>query len=268
MANTKIEWTNAVWNPITGCTKISAGCKNCYAEQNANRFWGKRKFSDIQFHPKKKIPNNRMIFVNSMSDIFHENMNSAFTESIFLEIEKHPDKIFQILTKRAERMVETLDRPFIKLPGNVWLGVSVENQETADQRIPLLLKTKTAAIKWVSVEPMLGPVDLSSYLSKFSMNRGGIYNPIQWVVCGGESGPNARPIHPDWVNDLRLQCSDTGVPFFFKQWGSWQPINHRFDKNIKYKSVYTFPDDQQLLKVGKKKAGNLLNGKTYMEYPI
>lgn len=267
MAQSKIEWTNAVWNPITGCTKVSAGCKNCYAEQIAKRFWGKRKFSDIEDHSDRKIPNAKMIFVNSMSDLFHEQVPYTAIDSLMLRMKREPDKIFQVLTKRAKRMVEILDMPFIKLPDNVWLGVSVENQETANERIPLLLKTQ-AAIKWVSVEPMLYRVDLSSYLTRLSLLRNKTYNPIQWVVCGGESGHNARPIHPDWVRGLRDQCKDAGVPFFFKQWGSWQPINHRFDEKTKYKSVYTFPDGQQMLKVGKKKAGRLLDSKIYSEYPI
>jgi len=236
---TKIEWTDEVWNPVTGCTKVSQGCKNCYAETIAKRFWGERKFTDVQCHMDRLgIPSRwkkpRLVFVNSMSDLFHEDVSFDFILHCWMVMAgtKH---IYQVLTKRPERMhrfvnewlpgawglatmsMELLDYP---IP-NIWLGVSVENQETADERIPWLLKTP-AAIRFVSYEPALGPVNLGNVLGRYLANKLGnwIENPdggIDWVIAGCESGRGARPAHRDWFRFIRDQCQEVDIPFFLKQ---------------------------------------------------
>jgi protein gp37 len=213
MADTSIEWADKVWNPVTGCTKVSEGCRNCYAERIAKRFWNGRKFGDIQCHPDRldapfhwKKP--AKIFVNSMSDLFHEEVSDWFIDQVFNVAIHNPQHVFIILTKRPIKML--CCAPLVAA-NNVWLGVSVENQQAADERIPLLLQTP-AAIRFVSVEPML---------SRISLPLPG----IDWVICGGESGANARP-HPSLedVRFLKDQCVSERVPFFLKQmWGKKMP---------------------------------------------
>lgn len=293
MSKTKIDWVkNAdgsqgrTWNPISGCTKISAGCKNCYAARHAKRFWGYRKFEDVEFYEgrltvplKRKIPTT--YFVNSMSDLFHESVSNDQIADIFAVMAIAKQHTFQILTKRPERMVKWFEwaaslpslseftwrngapvigyigekaarstrgavnlflhgvLPVWPLP-NVWLGVSVEDQKTADERIPLLMQTP-AAKRFLSCEPLLGSVDLDGY---FGLKHGnqwedclcadidpsdrpclvcdgrralGEDSGIDWVIVGGESGPGARPMHPDWARTIRDQCVGAVVPFFFKQ---------------------------------------------------
>jgi len=237
MANTSIQWTNKVWNPVTGCTKISAGCQHCYAARMAHRLNGRYGYPlapnefKVTLHPDKlsepgKWRKPSMIFVDSMGDLFHPDVPDAFIEMVFLRMANFYWHTFQVLTKRAERMqrfVSALDtkeiigesvRPF----RNIWLGVSAENQATADERIPWLLKTP-AAVRFISVEPMLGRIDLSEGLTL----RGPALN---WVIAGGESGPGARP-HPSLIDVryLKAQCVRTGVPFFLKQmWGEKMPM--------------------------------------------
>lgn len=251
-----IEWTEATWNPVTGCSKVSAGCKNCYAETIADRFWGARKFTDVVCHEDRlEIPLHwrkpRRIFVNSMSDLFHEKVPDAFIAQVFNVMacgrHEHNEEcwtgdqhIFQILTKRPARMLQFLttgiheasedwpgdsplalafesDQPF----PNVWLGASVEDQKAADERIPLLLQTP-AAVRWISYEPALGPIDIPGALKKLPTIDGVPQLPgPDWVVCGGESGPNARPMNPGWARSLRDQCQEAGVPFFMKQMGGY-----------------------------------------------
>lgn len=238
MAKSTIEWTEHTWNPVTGCSKVSAGCKNCYAETIAKRFWGDRKFSDVMFHPEKlDVPILRRkpttYFVNSMSDLFHEKVTAAQIIKVFAVMESCPQHTFQVLTKRIERAIELLaDIPPLK---NVWIGVSVENQTAAEKRIPFLLDTP-AHVRWISAEPLLGPLDLNGWI-----------NYLDWVVVGGESGSGARPMNPDWAISIHDQCKAANVPFFFKQWGEFDCEGNR---------------------VGKKKAGSLLDGREYKEYPI
>jgi len=256
VAKTTIEWADEVWNPVVGCTKVSQGCANCYAERIYERFHPGQKFTDVHMIPGKlddplhwKKP--RRVFVNSMSDLFHEDVTDEFIVKIWRTMFAAQQHTFIILTKRARRMFEwvstftaifeainqeggeiVVDTP---LP-NVWLGVSAEDQKAADERIPLLLQTP-AAVRFVSVEPMLGPVDLSpkdrvvESLSPWYSEDGfdptasqkvidrahWLFPKIDWVICGGESGPDARPMHPDWVRGLRDQCENDGVPFFLKQ---------------------------------------------------
>lgn len=245
MANTSIQWTNKAWNPVTGCTKISAGCAHCYAARMAHRLAGRCGYPPapdefkVTLHPDRlsepgKWRKPSMVFVDSMGDLFHPDVPDTFIEMVFLRMANFYWHTFQVLTKRAERMqrfVSTLDtkeiigdavRPF----RNIWLGVSAENQVAADERIPWLLKTP-AAVRFVSVEPMLGPVDLRPYLdipgqswahevAQVWGDDDGVHG-LDWVICGCESGPKARPADIAWVRDLRDQCVEAGTPFFLKQ---------------------------------------------------
>jgi protein gp37 len=213
MATSKIEWTESTWNPLTRCTKVSPGCKNCYAERMAKRLqaMGVEKYrngfkltlhEDVMEEPITWVK-PQYIFVNSMSDLFHKDVPLNFILRTFDVMHRANWHQFQVLTKRAERLLE-LDSQ-IKWPDNVWMGVSVEN-ENYIHRIDLLRQTH-AVIKFLSLEPLLGPL--------LNLNLTG----IDWVIVGGESGPFARPIDPKWVRDIRDQCLRAGVPFFFKQWG-------------------------------------------------
>lgn len=213
MATSKIEWTESTWNPLTGCTKVSPGCKHCYAERMAVRLqaMGLEKYRNgfrLALHPEVledplTWTKPQYIFVNSMSDLFHKEVSLEFILRIFDVMRRAHWHQFQVLTKRAERLLE-LD-PYIEWPGNVWMGVSVENAAYV-HRIDLLRQT-SAVIKFLSLEPLLGP------LTNLKLNG------INWVIVGGESGPHARPIQPEWVREIRDQCLQAKVPFFFKQWG-------------------------------------------------
>lgn len=221
----KIEWTEQTWNPTTGCTKISPGCKHCYAEVMARRLKAmgapgyENGFSLSLMDGRLKQPLQRkkptIYFVNSMSDLFHEDIPTHFIDRVFSVIEKTPQHTYQILTKRADRLPAYFGAD--KLPENVWLGVSVENKKHGIPRIAELRKVN-ASIRFLSVEPLLenlGPVDLRE---------------IHWVIVGGESGPNARPMRADWVETIRVQCENQGALFFFKQWGGWGADGERRPK--------------------------------------
>lgn len=229
-----IEWTDATWNPVRGCTKVSPGCKHCYAETFAERFRGVpghpyEQGFDLRLVPKKldeplkwKAP--RRIFVNSMSDLFHEDVPERYIRRVFVTMEVADWHIYQILTKRAERLAQMA--PSLPWPAHVWQGVSVEDRRYGLPRIDFLRRVP-AALRFLSVEPLLedlGAVDLSG---------------IAWVIVGGESGHGARPMRPEWVRSIRDQCAAARVPFFFKQWGG----------------------------VHKKVAGRLLDGRTWDEFP-
>ncbi len=214
---TGIEWTDATWNPVTGCTKVSPGCAHCYAEAITLRFKRGGPFlpgkATIQRHPERLNDPGRWrtpkkVFVNSMSDLFHEEVPFEFVKQVFDSMKRYDWHTYQVLTKRPERMLEYVnwtDRE--EWPDSVWVGVSVENQYWAEHRIPLL-KRVPAKVHFLSVEPLLKPVNLKPYL-----------DDIEWVIVGGESGPRARPIDPDWVRQVRDDCLEARVPFFFKQWG-------------------------------------------------
>lgn len=269
---TGIEWTEATWNPVTGCSKVSQGCKNCYAKHQAwprlaaspqTVYFG-RKFEDVQCHPERldqplRWTRPRRIFVNSMSDLFHEDVPDDFIDRVFAVMAMAERHQFQVLTKRPERMKEYLagysDRvktmPFTMPLPNVWLGVSVEDQATADERIPLLLQTP-AAVRWVSAEPLLGSIIM--------------FKGIDWLVVGGESGTNARPMRPAWARDLRDQCNIEGIPFLFKQWGEWAPAEDWASEIIEHHDVLGLTD-RGSIRIGKKKAGRELDGRTHDEYP-
>lgn len=249
----KIEWTDASWNPVTGCTKVSPGCDHCYAETFAERWRGTKGHHfengfDVQLRPERldqplRWKRPRRIFVNSMSDLFHEKVPDRFIAQVFETMGAAKQHTFQLLTKRHARMRSLLTRwsehatkgchcpageggcsaPVDVQHGvwplpNVWLGVSVEDQKWADIRIPALLDTP-AAVRWISAEPLLGPVVLHDHWIGADPYRHDEPR-LDWVVTGGESGPGARPMHPDWARSLRDQCEAADVPFFMKQAGT------------------------------------------------
>lgn len=235
-----IEWTEATWNPVTGCDKVSPGCAHCYAETFAERFRGvpghpyERGF-DLQLRPERleqplQWARPRVIFVNSMSDLFHEDVPADYIASVFDVMQRADWHVFQVLTKRAERLQELASR--LPWPDNVWMGVSVENQRWTS-RIDAL-RTVPAHVRFLSCEPLLGPLDLDL--------RG-----IHWVIVGGESGPRARPMQPEWARSILDQCKRANVPFFFKQWGAHDETGRR---------------------VGKGRAGRLLGRRTWNAMPI
>jgi protein gp37 len=237
--NSSIEWTEATWNPVTGCTKVSPGCAHCYAETFAERFRGvpghpyERGF-DLQLRPERlnqplDWKRSRLIFVNSMSDLFHPDVPLDFIRRVFDTMERADWHTFQVLTKRSERLAELA--PQLPWPENVWMGVSVENQRWTN-RIDGL-RGVDAAIRFLSCEPLLGPLELDL--------RG-----IHWVIAGGESGRRARRMLPEWALSVRDQCAEQGVPFFFKQWGAHDPSGRR---------------------IGKAHAGRQLDGKVYDNLP-
>ncbi len=234
-----IEWTQATWNPVTGCTKVSAGCAHCYAETFAERFRGVvghpyENGFDLQLRPERlKLPltwkRPRLIFVNSMSDLFHPEVPTAFIGEVFGTMVEAHWHTFQVLTKRPERAAAlAADLPW---PDNIWMGTSVENQRWTS-RVDELRKAP-AAVRFLSCEPLLGPLQL---------NLSGIH----WVIVGGESGPRARRMRAEWANGIREQCADQVVPFFFKQWGAWDEAGRR---------------------VGKSRAGRTLDGKAWDGMP-
>lgn len=220
-SSTNIEWTDATWNPVTGCSKLSPGCQHCYAERFSERFRGvpghpfERGF-DIQLRPERleqplawRTP--RMVFVNSMSDLFHKEVPEAFVDRVFDTMERASWHTFQVLTKRSSRLTRYTQRRYADRapPANVWLGASVEDAQRKG-RIAHVRNT-ASAVRFLSVEPLLGPlgaVDLTG---------------IDWVIVGGESGPGFRPMEPEWATEVRDQCVDQGAAFFFKQWGGLRP---------------------------------------------
>ena len=215
MKYSKIEWTEATWNPSTGCTKITSGCKNCYAETMAKRLQamgtvGYKNGFEFTLIPERldlplRIKKPTKFFVNSMSDLFHERMPFDFLDNVFNTIRQTPQHTYQILTKRENIMVEYFSTRVV--PQNVWLGVSVEHSKTK-YRIDSL-RNVDARIRFLSIEPLIGDLGIIDLTN------------IHWVIVGGESGPQARPMNPDWASSIQKQCNDQGSAFFFKQWGTW-----------------------------------------------
>ena len=283
--HTKIEWTDATWNPITGCSVHSPGCTNCYAmklagtrmkhhwsrkgltvDTKAGPVWtGEVRFNEEWLTQPLRWKRPRMIFVCAHADLFHEKVPDEWIDRIFAVMALCPQHTFQVLTKRADRMrvyIQGLrdgtrrlylnEHEFVRapyeggVPKNIWLGVSVEDQKRANERIPDLLATP-AAVRWLSCEPLLGPLNLISIstmqfrgaelLNTLTGQPYGLFGDecrysvagLNWIVAGGESGPGARPMHPDWARSLRDQCAAAGVPFLFKQWGEWLPIGRLYD---------------------------------------
>jgi len=278
-AKSKISWTDATWNPVVGCTKISAGCKECYAKalhdlRYKARLAGKRlpmqyalPFETVQLMPERlDMPlhwrKGRRVFVNSMSDLFHPDVPFDFIDKVFWTIENAPQHTFQILTKRAAQMLVWCQQRGKPLPVNAWLGVTVENQEAADSQIPYLIKTG-AAVKFLSCEPLLEKVDLQLR----GRNYGGHNEFVTWVICGGESGPRARPMYAGWARYLLHQCQEAGVPFYFKQWGEWCQDLQPQIKDATGKAFYRWPDGSGSLRVGVQKSGHLLDGDEWRQLP-
>ena len=329
MSKSGITWTEKTWSPITGCTKVSAGCKNCYAEREVEGRWSKnpksvfygRSFTDVQCHEDQllapmKWRDSHLVFVCPRADLFHESVPFEFLDRVFAVMALAPQHTFQLLTKRPERMHEYFEFHFTRskcgrlagdmtgrrddaaglgdvrvsnmqfpLP-NVWLGVTVENQDAADERIPLLLQTP-AAVRWISAEPLLGPISFVGMFANPGDHRDGsnVLQALDWVVIGGESGRPARPMHPDWARSLRDQCAAAGVPFLFKQHGEfigglmvnddqieaarsggWVSLDGAFhDGN----DPSVFRDgDAHVYRCGTKVAGRLLDGVMHDDYPI
>lgn len=241
-SNSGIEWTEQTWNPVTGCTKVSPGCKHCYAESLAKRLQAmnapgyQNGFTEVTLMPERlsqplKRQKPTIYFVNSMSDLFQESVPYDFIDRVMQVISETPRHTYQILTKRAERMRDYFStRP---VPDNAWIGVSVEDKKYGKPRISILREID-AKTRFLSIEPLiedLGKIDLDD---------------IQWVIVGGESGPKARPMHEEWVISIKHQCIEKNVPFFFKQWGLWGADGVRRSK---------------------KANGRVLAGKTWEEYP-
>jgi len=237
MAETQIEWTDATWNPVAGCTIVSAGCTNCYAMQMAKRLEAMRveKYAGLTRKSGKRtiwngvvnedrsaldIPRkwkkSRKIFVNSMSDLFHEQVSDEFILSVWQVMRDTPRHSYQILTKRPDRMAKLIAAKVPDILPNVWLGTSVEDAEVIS-RIDHL-RAVPAAIRFISFEPLIGPV------GEIDLNS------IDWAIVGGESGKDARPIKEDWIDEIHEQCADNNTAFFFKQWGTWGKDNKRRSK--------------------------------------
>lgn len=303
-----IEWTDATWNPLTGCTKVSEGCRNCYAIRMARRMDGQGVGYDGTttggpnwsgqinlLHERLDQPlrwtKPRRVFVNSMSDLFHPDVPTSFIDKVWGVMAASPEHIFQVLTKRPDRMrdyVQDLYRETGRLnswlydgsgtfklrglpydaqeraakvfreepyPENIWLGTSVEHQDAANERIPALLDC-WASVRFLSCEPLLGEVNIYEAGHPHGVGAG-----LEWVIVGGESGPGARPMHPDWVRSLLTQCRNAGTDFFFKQWGAWAPNGTRAA------DTHVFEGGPMMHRVGKKAAGRSLYGKEYNEMP-
>jgi len=233
MTTSKIEWTQKTWNPLTGCTKISPGCQNCYAERMAKRLQAMgqpnyRNGFELTLHENAlEIPfswkKSSMIFVNSMSDLFHRDVPLSYIQKVFSVMKQAHWHTYQVLTKRSSRLAELSSQ--LEWPENVWMGVSIENEDYT-YRVANLAATD-ACVKFLSLEPLLGPI------SRLPLSK------VDWVIVGGESGPGARAMKPEWVSEIKRQCKADNVPFFFKQWGG----------------------------TNKKKAGRTLEGRTWSEMP-
>ncbi|GAA3308618.1 phage Gp37/Gp68 family protein [Nonomuraea dietziae] len=318
--HSSIEWTDTTWNPVTGCTKLSPGCDHCYAETFAERWRGipghpfENGF-DLTLRPERldqpfRWAKPRKVFVNSMSDLFHTGIPDGFISQVFAVMAATPEHTYQVLTKRHGRMRALLSSPefadrvreegtgwYGAAPGtpwplpNVWLGVSVEDQKRADLRVPALLRTPAAA-RFLSCEPLLGPINLHQAVWTMGSERGhGLsasyvhagdccrrFHGIDWVIAGGESGPGARPMHPEWARSLRDQCQSAGIAFLFKQWGAFAPEDHGHQRG-----AVTFIDRRgqswngmeklapadavRMRRVGKKAAGRELDGHAWDDFP-
>jgi protein gp37 len=294
--NSKISWRNHTWNPWRGCNPVSEGCRNCYAEREMTRYG--HKFSQVtraakatfELPLKKAVKAGDKVFTCSWGDFFHpaaDNLRSATWEII----RRRPDVLFLVLTKRPERFKACLPASWAFKPWpNVALGVTAENQEMADLRLPLLL-AMPAALRWVSIEPMIGPVDLrgigkagrgndldalagwtTSYVGhkargseECSIGVTSIngHPCLDWVIVGGETGAAARPMHPDWARSVRDQCQAAGVPFHFKQWGEWWPCGKAIMENRRMVSM----GKECFYQVGHEAAGRLLDGREHLDFP-
>lgn len=317
--STKIEWADKTVNVAWGCEKVSPGCDHCYAERisavrashpnpkiaamydgvvDAEGHWSNR------VNMLRELPrlsgNGKRIFVGSMTDLFRAGITDDFLIRLWRWMEGYPQHTFQILTKRTERMANFLNKHFPNPLSHVWGMTTVCNQSEADEKIPHLLRAPLA-VRGISVEPMLRAVDLGEWLfppERTGVSYGGLSEEVagapllDWAICGGETGPGARPMHPDWVRGLRDQCQAAGTPFFFKGWGEWAPCSQCADddpyiENLSCSAPYTeIGDDgitdtdtgegvicrngvttEQIFRVGKRRSGRLLDGVEWNEFP-
>lgn len=286
--NTAIAWTDHTWNPWQGCHKVSPACQNCYMYRDKARYGQDpttvKRSSNSTFRAPLKWHDPARVFPCSWSDFFIEEAD-PWREEAWDIIRRLPHLTFQIVTKRTHLIADRLPKDWRKGYPNVWLIATVENQEMFDKRVPELIPIP-AVVHGVSIEPMLGPIDASKYLGIVHEDECGVENKdesisrllnapydhlpfhdpwvkgIDWVICGGESGPNARPMHPDWVRFLKDQCQKAHVPFFFKQWGMWAEMNE-FGPGMRW----TFADGTRMSWVGKERAGRLLDGREWNEFP-
>jgi protein gp37 len=273
--DSQIEWTNHTFNPWWGCKKVSPACDNCYAELWAKRMghqvWGteapRRFFGDphwrepIKWNEEAEIEGHRKrVFCASMADVFElrTDLNSERLR-LWSLIEQTPNLDWLLLTKRPQnvkRLIPWKDQ----WPCNVWLGTSVENQVLAKKRLPFLLENP-ATVRFLSCEPLLGPLDLQFWLQRNDLH------PIDWVIAGGESGGKSRPMHPDWVISLLRQCEDANIPFHFKQWGHWVPVE--LTKEVSKAQLLSLANERpvEMVRVAKKAAGRILEGTTWDGLP-
>lgn len=266
--NSKIEWTHHTFNPWWGCTKVSPACKHCYAETWAKRVgedvWGARRarrfFSDMHWREPIKWNEDAVasgsrlrVFCASMADVFEDRRDlDVARQRLWRLIEVTPALDWLLLTKRPE-VAERLNPWGANWPRNVWLGATAENQKYADERIPFLSRCP-ARVRFLSCEPLLGPLDLTRWLGE----------TVGWVIAGGESGGKSRPTDPLWVRSLRDQCIKKNVPFHFKQWGNWAPLNSSEES----RRTKLLPSGSKLVRVSKASAGRLLDGKTWDGAPL
>jgi protein gp37 len=303
----KISWTDQTWNPIVGCSKVSDGCQNCWSERAArlhyhddfpNGWDGHVKLFPERLEQPLHWRKPRKIAVGLMGDWCHEDIPCSFQEQIFRTAISAPQHIFQFLTKRplimsqlVPPMMNRICGPHWIMPKNIWLGVSVENQKTADERIPLLLQTP-AAVRFVSAEPLLGSIKLTrhhawcpthDYEGGFCTGACPDRRYLDWLIIGGESGPGARPMHPEWPRYLNDQCQSVGIPIHFKQWGEWAPLGWQHEMPRKMDAWiwcdgtfhivdgHEMPSDMRgaflMRRVGKKAAGRLLDDKEWLQFP-
>lgn len=296
---TKIEWCDYTFNPWIGCSKVSAGCANCYAEGIAKRFklaeWGKSadrilssdKYFQLPLQWDRKAKKNKTrykVFCASMADVFDETVSDKWRVKLFHLMEKTKNLDWLLLTKRAKNAKRFMDvwnySPVqVERNKNVWIGVSVENQSEADERIPVLLQIP-AEKRFLSIEPLLEKIDLTNLPVPLDIDQRGfhisclqrsddrfynVHPVIDWVIVGGESGSKARPMHPEWVRSIRDQCIAAGVPFFFKQWGEYYPYQVTYGMKS---TPYKYEGGKSLaFKLGKKKSGRVLDGREWNEFP-
>ena len=308
-----IEWCDHTFNPWWGCVKVSTGCANCYAETLANRYapgiWGKdakrRLFSDKHWNEPRKWSKRAFddygrrarVFCASMADVFEDRPDLVFERSRLWDlIDETPDLVWMLLTKRPENVVRMTPARLLGLE-RVWIGTSVENQETADERIPKLLAIPNL-VRWLSLEPLLGPVALAQSVALGMKGDPfgalSLYEAIAWAIVGGESGNVARPMHPEWARELREECLGAEVPFFFKQWGAYRFAeecsdleverrmkaagelarweNHRttllrYDGSVIESNIPEGRGEAVMMRVGKKASGGLLDGHKWNEFP-
>ncbi len=334
MSRTKISWADYVWNPVVGCTKVSPGCANCYAVREAHRMAGNPNpkirnvyegltdptaFGGLAWTGQVRCLAERLdeprhwrqpgrVFVCSMADLFHDRVPGRFINLVWNAMFNDPGHDYLVLTKRPQNLLRWTQIaakakcwPIEDIwPDWIWIGVTAENQEQADQRIPPLLQTP-AAVRFVSVEPMLGPVDLGQWLNRRNcaldpegcqyldnfypspyrcdkVDCGNWQGGLHWVIAGGETGPGARPMHPDWVRSLRDQCNAAKVPFFFKQWGRWEPSWGGGDHLVYpdghfVEGTHDNPDAWQkhiaepIWRRPRRAPDGILDGATYREFP-